>query len=171
MQETLIRRYTKAKDTNELPDLIIVDGGKGQLNIALKVLKELEIASCDVIGLAKEEASHTKGLTQEQIFIPLQKDPIILSRHSPILFLLQQIRDEAHRKAISLHRKKRSKTLLTSELDNLQGIGPIKKKQILKHFGSIKKLKEASYEELSAVKSLSKANISTLWAFIQNKGP
>ena len=171
MQETLIRRYTKAKTTNELPDLIIVDGGKGQLNIALKVLKELDIASCDVIGLAKEESSHTKGLTQEQIFIPLQKDPIILSRHSPTLFFLQQIRDEAHRKAISFHRKKRSKTLLTSELDNLQGIGPIKKRQILKHFGSIKKLKEASYEDLTQVKSLSKANISTLWAFIKNKGP
>lgn len=171
MQETLIRRYTKAKDTNELPDLIIVDGGKGQLNIAVKVLKELDIISCDVIGLAKEEARHDKGLSQEQIFIPLQKDPIILSRHSPILFLLQQIRDEAHRKAITLHRKKRSKTLLTSELDSLQGIGPVKKKQILKHFGSVKNLKEASYEKLCEVVGLTKTNISTLWAFIKNQKP
>jgi excinuclease ABC subunit C len=169
MQETLVRRYTKAKDANALPDLIIVDGGKGQLNIALKVLKELDIVSCNVIGLAKEDSRHDKGLTQELIFTSLQKEPIILSRHSPVLFLLQQIRDEAHRKAITLHRKKRANILLTSEIDNLQGIGPVKKKQILKHFGSIKKLKEASYEELTEVKGLTQANLSTLWAFIQNK--
>ena len=168
MREVLLRRYTKALALDALPDLIIVDGGKAQLHIALQVLQELNIASCDIIALAKEEARHDKGLSQEQIFLPSQKEPLLLPRHSSLLFLLQQIRDEAHRRAVALHRKKRSKTLLTSELDTLPGIGPIKKKKLLKHFGSLENLKKASYEELSQVQGLGQADLATLWHFIEN---
>lgn len=168
LKEVLFRRYSKGKESGDLPDLIIVDGGKGQLSTANTILEELEIASCDLIALAKEDARHDKGLSQEQVFILSQKDPIIFSRHSPVLFLLQQIRDEAHRKAITFHRKKREKQLFTSELDSLEGIGPIKKKKLLKHFGSVKKLKQASEEDLKKVKGLNKKDFAVLLDFIQH---
>lgn len=167
MKEVLLRRYHQAKETATLPDLIIVDGGKGQLSIALEVLEKLDIASCDVIALAKEDSRHDKGLSQEKIFIPSQKDPIIFDRHSPVLFLLQQIRDEAHRKAITFHRKKRSQALFASELDALPGIGAAKKKKLLSHFGSVKRLKSATQEEIEELKGFSQKDKEVLWKFIK----
>lgn len=167
LKEVLFRRYSKGKENDDLPDLIIVDGGKGQLSAALSILEELEIASCDLIALAKEDSRHDKGLSQEQVFILSQKEPIIFPRHSPVLFLLQQIRDEAHRKAITFHRKKREKQLFTSELDSLEGIGPVKKKKLLQHFGSVKQLKQAREEDLNEIKGLSKRDIEVLLAFIR----
>jgi excinuclease ABC subunit C len=169
MRESLERRYRRGKDENDLPDLLVVDGGKGHLNIALKVLSDLNIASIDVIGLAKEEGRHDKGSTSEQVFLPNVKDPILLKRTSSILFLLQQIRDEAHRTAITFHRKLRNKKTVQSALEDISGIGPIKRKALLKHFGSLKKLLEAKEEDLKLVPGLSQANISTLLAFIASK--
>jgi len=163
MKEVLKRRYEKKE--LDLPDLIIVDGGKGQLHVAQKILQELEIASCDLIALAKEEARHDKGLTQERVFILDEKEPIIFSKHSSVLFLLQQIRDEAHRKAISFHRLQRGVKLLKSELDELNGIGPKKKELLLKRFGSVRKIKDAKKEELEQIKSLTKKDIETLLKF------
>lgn len=165
MKEVLKRRYEKKE--LDLPDLIIVDGGKGQLHVAQKILQELEIASCDLIALAKEEARHDKGLTQERVFILDEKEPIIFSKHSSVLFLLQQIRDEAHRKAISFHRLQRGVKLLKSELDELNGIGPKKKELLLKRFGSVRKIKDAKKEELQQIKSLTKKDIETLLKFQQ----
>jgi excinuclease ABC subunit C len=155
MYEALQRRYKRGKEEGDLPDLIIVDGGKGQLNIALKVLAELDIVTVDVIGLAKEQGRHDKGMSLEQVFRPNIKDPIMLKRNSSILFFLQNVRDEAHRVAITFHRQKREKQLIKSSLDDIEGIGPAKKKALLKHFGSIKKIKEASAEELMAVPRIS----------------
>lgn len=162
MQEVLTRRFTKAKLENDFPDLLIVDGGKGHLNIALSVLKELEVVTVDVIGVAKEKGRHDKGMTSEQVFLPDIKDPIFFKSNSKVLFLLQQIRDEAHRFAITFHKSLRSKKLIKSELDDIPGIGPTKKRLLLRHFGSIKKLKLATREELEAVKGLSKANIDAI---------
>jgi len=156
MHEVLKRRFKKGEETCDLPDLLIVDGGKGHLNIALKVMKELNLITVDLIGLAKEEGRHDKGMTAEQVFLVGAKDPIILKKNSPILFLLQQIRDEAHRTAIAFQRGTRSRALLSSELDTVIGIGPAKKKSLLRHFGSIKAIKDASAEELIAVKGISK---------------
>lgn len=158
MYEVLSRRYLKAKQDQELPSLIIVDGGKGQLNIALKVLSELDIINVDVIGLAKEQGRHDKGTSEEQIFLPNIKDPILLKRNSPVLFLLQKIRDEAHRTAIAFQRKRRGKKMMKSCLDDIQRIGPAKRKLLLKRFGSVKAIKEASLEELQGVKGISLAN-------------
>lgn len=169
MHESLERRYRRGKDENDLPDLLVVDGGKGHLNIALKVLSDLDIASIDVIGLAKEEGRHDKGATSEQVFLPNIKDPILLRRTSPLLFLLQQIRDEAHRTAITFHRKLRTKKTVKSALDEISGIGPIKRKLLLKHFGSVKKILEAKEEDFQAVPGLTAANIKTLLAFIATK--
>lgn len=162
MHESLERRFRRGKDENDLPDLLVVDGGKGHLNIALKVLTDLDIATIDVIGLAKEEGRHDKGATAEQVFLPNIKDPILLKRTSPILFLLQQIRDEAHRTAITFHRKTRLKKTLKSGLEDIPGIGPVKRKLLLKHFGSLKKILAATEEDLKAVPGLTQANIQAL---------
>jgi excinuclease ABC subunit C len=165
MREVLSRRYKRAKDEEDLPDLIIVDGGKGQLNIALQVLEDLDLLPLiDVIGLAKEGGRHDKGVTAEQIFLPHQKNPILLNKHSAILFLLQRIRDEAHRTAIEFHRKKRSKKLIYSVLDEVPGIGSAKKKALLIHFGSVKNIEKASEESLMEVKGISKKNAVALKA-------
>lgn len=167
MQEVLMRRYKRAKEENNLPDLIIVDGGKGHLNIALQVLRELNIITIDVIGLAKEEGRHDRGMTHEQVFLPNIKDPIILRKTSPILFLLQQIRDEAHRFALAFHRQRRTKKTLKSAMDDIPGIGPVKRQRLLKYFGSVKKLREASAEELQKVPGISGANIETIIAYFR----
>ncbi len=116
MQEVLSRRFKRAKAEDDFPDLLIVDGGKSHLKIALKVLLELNIlGAIDVVALAKEQGRHDKGATQELIYLPGIKDPIVLSARSKVLFLLQNIRDEAHRFAISYQRVRRSKTFFTKK--------------------------------------------------------
>lgn len=162
MRQVLMRHFVKEKEKNDFCDLLIVDGGKGQLNIALEVFLELGIASVDAIGLAKEEARHDKGLTQEKIYVPHRKDPFLIDFRSPLLFLLQKVRDEAHRQAIEFHRKRRSKRTLSSELDTLPGIGPIKKKKLLQKFGSVQALKIATEEEVRAVSGITNQDIKTI---------
>lgn len=168
MREVLARRYRKAKEENDLPDLIIVDGGKGQLNVAHKVLEELDIATVDLIGIAKDQGRHDKGVTLEQVFLVNVKDPVRLKSTSPILFLLQKIRDEAHRFAINFHRKRRTKGTVRSALDDIEGIGPKKRQILLKHFGSVAKLKEASEEEIAKVPGISKTNASLIYTFFHS---
>lgn len=162
MKEVLRRHFIKEKEKNDFCDLLIVDGGKGQLNIALEVFDELKIASVDLIALTKEEARHDKGLTQEKIYLPHRKDPILIDPKSPILFFLQKVRDEAHSQAIAYHRKRRTKRTLSSELDDIPGIGTEKKKRLLRRFGSVAAIKRASQEELREVKGLSAKDIEAL---------
>ena len=151
MREVLTRRFRRGKETSDLPDLLIIDGGKGHLNLAIKILEELDIASVDVIGIAKEEGRHDRGLTQEPIYLRNVKDPLLFKPHAPALHLLQKIRDEAHRSAIGFQKKRRSKTLMRSLLDDIPGIGPAKKKALLTHFGSLKQIAQASIDELTAL--------------------
>lgn len=167
LREVLMRRYHRAKQEADLPDLVIIDGGKGHLNQALKIFEELNIITVDLIGLAKEESRHDKGITQEQIFLPNVKDPILLKRNSPILFMLQEIRDEAHRFAINFQKKQRSKKIVASALDEIPGIGPIKKKALLVHFGSVKAIKDATLEQLCDVPGINKFNAEKLVAYFQ----
>lgn len=162
MKEVLTRRYVKAKEQGNLPDLIIVDGGKGQLGVAKKVLDELEIISCDLVSLVKEDARHDKGLTQERVYILGEKEPICFSKHSPILFFLQRVRDEAHRRAITHHKLRRKKRLIKSQLDSIDGIGPKKKRALLSHFGSVSKIKEAKDEEILSIQGISKKDLEAL---------
>jgi excinuclease ABC subunit C len=161
MAEILGRHYSHLK---KRPDLIIVDGGLGHLNAAVNVLDDI-----DVISIAKEKGSHAKGLTSEKIFVPGKKKPIVLERHDPILFLLQKIRDEAHRFAITWHRESLSKKNTRSKLEDLPGIGPAKSKSILRHFGSVKKTLNASYEELKKVPGLSEKDIERLRSLEANR--
>ena len=165
MREALRRRYSRTKEEDDLPDLLIVDGGKGHLNVALAILEELDIATIDVIGVAKDEARHDKGVTQELIFLPHIKDPILLLKHSPVLFLLQKIRDEAHQVAISFQRKRRSQALIKSALSAIPGIGPLKQKALLRHFGSLKKVLEASPEALRELKGIGPTHVKSIQSF------
>lgn len=162
MREVLRRRYARAKEENSFPDLLIIDGGKGHLNVAIKCMQELDIVSVDLIGLAKEEGRHDRGMTLERVFLPNVKDPITFKRNSPILFLLQRIRDESHRFAITFQRQRRSKQIVTSELAQVPGIGPVKQKRLLKHFGSVKGVKKASKEELAEVSGISKRDAEAI---------
>jgi excinuclease ABC subunit C len=120
---------------------VIVDGGKGQLSAALETLNELDVR-LPIVGLAKEN---------EEIFTPGQSLPIVLPRDSQALFLVQRVRDEAHRFAVTFQRQKRQKTAIKSALDELPGVGPKRKKALIQHFGSVKKIREASEEQLADV--------------------
>jgi excinuclease ABC subunit C len=125
---------------------MIIDGGKGQLGRVVKVLEQFDLfGKVPVVGLAKQE---------EEIFFPNRSAPLMLPRHSQGLYLVQRIRDEAHRYGITAHRARRSKQGLASQLDAIPGIGPTRRKALLKHFGSMDKIREASIEELSAVKGM-----------------
>ncbi|HET8852060.1 MAG TPA: excinuclease ABC subunit UvrC, partial [Ktedonobacteraceae bacterium] len=130
-----------------LPDLIIIDGGKGQLSAAMEVLQELRI-DIPTVGLAKEN---------EEIFIPGSPDPIILPRSSQGLYMVQRIRDEAHRFGITYHRKLRSDRTFKSVLDDIPGIGPKRKKALMKHFGSIRAISAASIDDLAALDGMTHA--------------
>lgn len=162
MREVLTRHYTKAKNEDALPNLIIVDGGKGQLNVAKDVLKELSIATVDLISIVKEDGRHDKGLSAERIFTTLSSSARTLPIRSPLLHLLQKIRDEAHRVAIGFHRKRRTKRVIQSKLDNIPGIGPVKKKRLLKKFGSMKRIEEASKEEILEVQGLTEKDYRSI---------
>lgn len=162
MKEVLTRRYKRAKAENQLPDLMIVDGGKGQLGIALKVLEELNLTGIDVIGVAKDKGRHDKGMTQEKIFLPGREEPLLFKSHSPVLLLIQKIRDEAHRVAITFHRKKRSQKTIHSALEDVKGIGKVKREALLKKFGSLKNILNASDEELKGVKGISDKEIASI---------
>jgi excinuclease ABC subunit C len=124
-----------------LPDLVIVDGGKGQLSAAVGVMEELELTEVPLAGLAKRF---------EELFVPGQSDPIVLPQKSQGLYLVQRIRDEAHRFAITYHRNVRSKRALASVFDEVPGIGPARKKALLKRFGSVRRIREASVDEVAA---------------------
>ncbi len=152
LKEVIERRFK----TTPWPDLLVIDGGKGHLSMALRTLHEMEIVSVDVIALAKQEGRHDKGSTLEQIFLFERKDAIVLPRNSQLLYLLQRVRDEAHRFAIQFQRVRRSKKQIRSVLDDIEGIGPVKKQALLRHFGSVKKIEQASVEELCAVKGIDK---------------
>ncbi len=162
MREVLQRRLARGKEENDLPDLILVDGGKGQLNIALDVVRELDISTIDLVGIAKEGARHDRGMTLERLFLPGKDQPLHLPATSPLLFLLQQIRDESHRVAITFHRKQRASKTIRSWLDNIPGIGPKKRQELLRHFGSALAVKAASENELMAVKGISAKDAQNL---------
>jgi excinuclease ABC subunit C len=159
MYEVLGRRSRGNKD---LPDLIVVDGGKGQLNVALNVLQELGITAPDVIGLAKEsrfisgENNIIISKEEDRVYLPGRKNPVYLSRYPAALFLLQRVRDEAHRFAVSYHRRLKEKIDFRSIVDEIRGIGNSRKKVLLGYFMDVEKIKEASKEELEKIPGIGK---------------
>ena len=160
MYEVLGRRYRRAREENDFPDLLVVDGGKGQLNVALEVLRELAITDVDVIALAKmrierDPRAAVLARSEERVFLPGRKNPVVLRRNATALFLLQRVRDEAHRFAITYHRELRRRERLRSQLDDIAGIGPGRRRALLRHFGSLKRLRAASDAEIAAVPGIS----------------
>ncbi len=160
MYEVLTRRFRRAKEEGELPDLVVVDGGKGQLNVALAVFEELGITGVDAVALAKMRAeraprSEEVRRSPERVFLPGRKKPVILRRNSTALFLLQRIRDEAHRFAISYHKKLRKKARMRSALEDVAGVGAGRRRALLRHFGSVARIRQATCEEISRVPGVS----------------
>ncbi|MBN1381063.1 MAG: excinuclease ABC subunit UvrC [Deltaproteobacteria bacterium] len=176
MYEVLKRRYLKKDD---LPDLLMVDGGKGQLGVAVSVLKDLAVDNIDVIAIAKEKRDERddvlkKGPFQvkkdyDRIYLPGRKDPVNLSHWPATLFLLQRIRDEAHRFAISYHRKLKEKQDLQSLLDEIPGIGGVRKKALLKYFGDAAHIREAPQETLQKVEGIGKATAAQIYDYLRKQ--
>ena len=155
MQEVVYRRY---RDIKDLPSLVIIDGGKGQLSSALEVIRGLGLHELPVIGLAKRE---------EEIFVEGAHESILLSKDSDALKLIQRIRDEAHRFAITYHRKLRGKRNLVSILDHIEGIGQKRRQALWKHFGSLEAIKAAALEDLAGVEGMNKAIAQKIYDFFR----
>ena len=141
-------RSAKAERFHERPDLLLIDGGKGQLHAVVEVLEELNLQGIPIAGLAKEH---------EWLYVPEQSEPIVLAPHSAGLHLVMRVRDEAHRFAITAHRKLRAKAMVHSALDEVEGIGPTRRRRLLKSFGSIAALSRASLDEIGAVPGMTLA--------------
>jgi excinuclease ABC subunit C len=152
IEEVVRRHYARVVSENQpVPDLVVIDGGRGQLSSALAALREVGIADRDVIALAK-----AKGEKFERVFVPGATEPIPLDPASPATHLLQRVRDEAHRFAITHHRKLRSKKMVLSELDGIPGIGEVRKRALLRRFGSLDGIRRASTEELTTIRGITK---------------
>lgn len=150
MDEILRRRFGKTDGKDPLPDLLMLDGGKGQLNIAVAVLQDLNMLDrFDVIAIAKKDEA--KGEKEDKIYKVAQSNPVIFGKDQDQLLFLQRIRDEAHRFVITFHRNRRSKQSLRSALDGISGIGPKRKQILLSHFGSIANIRAAGHEEIAAL--------------------
>lgn len=143
------------------PNLVVIDGGKGQLNRAAAVIDELGIEGITAIGLAKR---------MEEVYLVGRSDPLVIPRGSEALYLLQQVRDEAHRFALTYHRQRRGKRMTRSVLDEVPGIGPSRRKTLLKHFGSVKKMREASVQELAAVPGIGAKVADDLYEALHSPG-
>ncbi len=161
MAEVLTRRFTGDDKKVVLPDLLLVDGGKGHLNVAAKVLREKGLQDhVELVSIAKDKLNKT-----DKIYRPGRKNPISLVRHSPVLFFLMQARDEAHRFGINFHRRLRRKKTLVSELDNIPGVGPARRKKLLQTLGSLAKVKKASGQEIAAVPGIGPELAEQIWNF------
>jgi excinuclease ABC subunit C len=161
MREVLTRRLSRGLEEEDLPDLIVIDGGKGQLGVAVAVMEDLGVEGVDLVGLAKarvvageQDAEGANLRTSERVFVPGVREPIVLRPHTDEFFVLTHLRDEAHRFAITYHRKLRKKTRLTSDLDNIAGVGPARRKALLRAFGSMKRLRAADAAAIAAVEGV-----------------
>ena len=156
MMEELLTRRLKMVDRDPEPDLIVIDGGKGQLSMACGVLEKLNLTHIPIIGLAKEF---------EEVFVPNSKRPIIIPKNNKALHLLQQVRDESHRFAITYHRKLRSDDIQASSLDDIAGIGKKRKVALLKELGTIENIKKASVEDLAKIKGMNQKTAENVYNY------
>ncbi|MFZ3209844.1 MAG: excinuclease ABC subunit UvrC [Geobacteraceae bacterium] len=174
MREVLARRFRDGPAGSDYPDLIVVDGGTGQLNVLSKVLGELGVTEIAAASLAKsrverEMAAEKIRRSDERVFLPGRKNPVVMRQNSAPLLLLAQIRDEAHRFAITYHRKLRGKEFLSSQLEEAPGVGPGRKLALLRHFGSLQRVREATVEELMAVKGISRQLAEAIQTYFHPK--
>jgi len=171
MREVISRRFSRlvaevgSDDWNEsfaaTPNLVVIDGGKGQLSAALAAMQELDLPRVAVIALAKRI---------EEVFVPGRPDPILLDEHSPGLQLLQRIRDEAHRFAVTFHRQRRDASARESMFDQIEGVGPVRRRALLRHFGSAERVLQATEEELQGVPGVPAKTARTIYAQLHKTG-
>ena len=170
MAEVVSRRFARLRDETAaeydesfaaMPNLVVIDGGKGQLSAALAAMQAFDLPRVAVIALAKKE---------EEVFVPDRAEPIVLGRDSPGLQLLQRIRDEAHRFALGFHRQRRNAKARGSILDELSGIGPVRRRALLRHFGSAERLLEATPEELEGVPGVPAKTARSIYAQLHKAG-
>ena len=170
MYEVLHRRLGKAEASSPLPDLLLVDGGRGQLNVALGVLEKLGLKDrFAVAGIAKK--NEAVGEKSDKIFLPGRANPLQFGKDADLLLFLQRVRDEAHRSAVGYQRRNRGKQSLASFLDGLIGIGPKRKASLLKYFGSMDNIRKATVEELGKAPGISAAVARTIHAAFSDDGP
>jgi excinuclease ABC subunit C len=167
LYEVLVRRLRRGKEEGDLPDLILIDGGKGQLNVALEVLKELEVEGVDALSLAKKR----KPEEAEKVFLPNRKESIPLRGSSPATLLLQRVRDEAHRFAISYHKRLRGKEIFASILDKIPGIGKTKRRALLEQFGGMEGIMKATSAELAQAPGMNSTIAQQVWEHLHNNLP
>ena len=173
MYEVLSRHLARARTGDRLPDLMMVDGGKGQLGVLLRALQDAGMNGVDAISLAKGRASRNSRVEnfaeEEKIFLPHRKGPLILPRHSAGLLLLQRIRDEAHRFAITYHQKLKAQHDLSSPLEGIKGIGKSTARRILKHFGAMEQIRNASQQQLETLPFLNKKRAALIYDYFHTK--
>jgi excinuclease ABC subunit C len=170
MREVLERRIRRGIDEGDMPDLLVVDGGKGQLNVAVAVLRELGCDQQPVIGFAKPDAPDARSRSPiliDKIFVPGRKNPIVLPPWSPALRALQAMRDESHRFAITYHRSLRNRGTLKSVLDDIPGVGEKRRRLLLKTFGSVKRLKEADESSIAALEGIGPKLAAEITSFLR----
>jgi len=168
MAEVLKRRYGKGEKSRPFPDILLIDGGKGQLNISVSVIKKLKLdQNIQIISIAKKD--RRRGEISDKIYMPGRSNPVNLGKRGDLLLFLERIRDESHRFAISFHRNRRNKAYKRSALDSIPGIGKKRKTTLLKHFGSIKKIRAATLEEVSALPGLNPKVAEVVKKALQSK--
>lgn len=166
MRQALLRRYTRLqRGEGKLPDILVIDGGKGQLTQAKEILAELEIQDVHLLGIAK---GVTRKAGMEHLFFDEQSEPIEMQADSPALHLLQHIRDEAHRFAITAHRNRRSKSRHVSSLQAIPGIGTKRRRQLLQHFGGIQELKRVNVDEIAKVEGISRTMAARIFSALHS---
>jgi excinuclease ABC subunit C len=162
MDQALTRRYTRLMEGDGvLPEILFIDGGKGQLNAARQALESLQVQGVTLVGIAKGEG-RKPGL--ETLFIQRPDNAVNLPENSPALHLIQHIRDEAHRFAITGHRHRRAKSRLSSSLESISGLGPKRRQSLLKHFGGLQGITRANPEELAKIPGISKKLAEQIYA-------
>ncbi len=175
MQEVLTRRYARAIEEDDMPDLTVVDGGKGQLGVAIKVFRELGVEGVEIVALAKGKNQDTGVRSQEsgvksseRIYIKDKAEPIILPEDSSELLLLERIRDEAHRFAITYHKKLRQRQYYVSPLDKIPGVGDVRKKSLMRYFGNVENIRQATVEQLKEVEHISEKQAVVIYNYFHN---
>lgn len=170
MREVLSRRFKRAlahdeDDTPRWPDLVLIDGGKGQLSVVQEIFEELAVRDVTLVAIAKGPERNAG----KETFFMTGRDPFKLEKNDPVLHYLQRLRDEAHRFAIGTHRAKRTKAITQSPLDEIPGIGPTRKRALLQHFGSSKAIKDAAFEDLTRVPGINHSTATTIYQWFHGK--
>ncbi|HME90149.1 MAG TPA: excinuclease ABC subunit UvrC, partial [Myxococcaceae bacterium] len=175
LHEVLLRRLTRGRRENDLPNLIVIDGGKGQLASGLAAMKDAAVEGVEMVALAKsrdlegERADSSSLRSPERVFLAHRKDPLVLPQNSAELFLLTRLRDEAHRFAITFQQQLMRRRNFRSALEEIPGVGQGRKRTLLKHFGSLKRVREATIEELAAVDGFGPAVAERIHAFLHGE--